>query len=206
MARYSNKHSRIVTLAKVVLPLVSLGLLATLFLFARGRDYEPSLPFAQVDIEALAREQRIDGPAFSTVTRDGSELYLSAKTVRPDLSGSSAINSTTITGGLRMPNSGSIDLVADNAVIDGKSKIAELSGQVEIQTSTGYLVSTQRIAAMLDMARIESSGHVNATGPIGTLDAGRMILSQDAQSGAYLLVFKDGVKLIYEPKEKGDRQ
>ncbi|WP_417242087.1 LPS export ABC transporter periplasmic protein LptC [Celeribacter sp.] len=201
MARYNNKHSRIVAMAKIVLPLMSLALLATLFLFARGGDYEPSLPYARIDIETLAREQRIDGPAFATVTKDGSELYLSAAAVRPDLSGSNTVNSTTIEGGLRMPDNGTLDLLADNAVIDGQSKIAELSGGVEITTSTGYVVTTERIAAMLDTTQVESSGAVHAIGPLGTFDAGRMILSQDKDTGNYLLVFKDSVKLIYQPKE-----
>ncbi|WP_417258593.1 LPS export ABC transporter periplasmic protein LptC [Celeribacter sp.] len=205
MARYNNKHSRIVALAKIVLPLLSLALLATLFLFARGGDYEPSLPYAQVDIDSLAREQRIDGPAFSTVTDDGSELYFSAATVRPDLSGSNSINSTAIEGGLRMPDNGTIDLSADNAVIDGESKIAEISGGVRIQTSTGYTITTERLAAMLDTAQIESSDAVHAIGPLGSLDAGHMLLSQDKDTGNYLLVFKEGVKLIYRPKEIEDR-
>ncbi|MFT6451287.1 MAG: lipopolysaccharide export system protein LptC, partial [Halocynthiibacter sp.] len=36
-------------------------------------------------------------------------------------------------------------------------------------------------------------------GPLGTLTAGRMRISQDDETAAYLLVFKDGVKLIYTP-------
>ncbi|AJE44999.1 hypothetical protein [Celeribacter indicus] len=200
MSRYDNPYSRFVALAKIVLPLASLAMLATLFLFARGREFEVSIPYAEVDLEQLAREQRLEFPSFATVTRDGSQLELAADIVRPDLSTQDVVNSNGIRGSLRMPGSGTVTLKADDAVLDGPSRIAELSGHVEVQTSTGYLIISERVATMLDVSRIESPGAVSAEGPPGTLAAGSMEISQDVESGDYLLVFKNGVKLVYEPE------
>lgn len=200
MARYNNPHSRLVATAKLVLPLLSLGLLATLFLFARSDPHEMSIPFATVDIETLAREQRLDGPAFATVTEDGTEIHLTADTVRPDLSDSEVVNSRSISGGLKYPDGSSIDMQAESAVIDGPSRIAELAGRVVVETNTGFTVRTDQVAAMLDVSRIESTSPIEATGPLGEFNAGRMIVSQNPETGTYLLVFQDGVKLIYNPK------
>ncbi|MCA0042079.1 LPS export ABC transporter periplasmic protein LptC [Celeribacter litoreus] len=199
MTRYDNSYSRFVAFAKVVLPLASLAILATLFLFARGRDLGLSIPYAEVDLETLAREQRLEGPAFSTVTADGAELTLSAAVVRPDLSAVNVVNSSDIRGSLRFPESGAVTLAADAGVIDGPSQIAELSGHVNVVTTTGYDINTERVAAQLDVSKIESPGEVNAIGPVGSLTAGSMELSQDTESGNYLLVFKKGVKLVYQP-------
>lgn len=201
MARYDNSHSRLVATAKIVLPLLSLALLATLFLFARAPSYEPTIPFSKVELETLAHEQRIDSPTFSTVTRDGAELFLNAEKISPDLSNTDVINSSVIQGGLKFEDGSTLDLTARSAVIDGPSRIAELAGGVEITSSAGYVVATESIAAMLDVSRIESSGMVEADGPIGTFTAGRMEISQDIETENYLLVFKDGVKLVYQPKE-----
>lgn len=199
MARFDNTYSKFVAFAKIALPLASLVLLATLFLFARDRDTSLSIPYADVDIETLAREQRVEGPSFATVTRDGSELEISADLVRPDLSTQDVINSNKVRGALRMTNKSSVTLQADDGVIDGPSQIAELSGHVEIETSTGYTITSDRVATMLDVSHIESPGSVDATGPAGDLTAGSMVISQDAETEAYLLVFKGGVKLVYQP-------
>jgi lipopolysaccharide export system protein LptC len=199
MARFDNSYSKFVAFAKVALPLASLALLATLFLFARGKEIGMSIPYADVDLETLAREQRIEGPSFATVTRDGAQLEISADVVRPDLSTPDVINSTIVRGALRMPDNGSVTLKADDGVIDGPAQIAELSGHVEIETSTGYTITSERIATLLDVSKIESPGSVEATGPAGDLTAGSMEISQDPKTDAYLLVFKNGVKLIYQP-------
>lgn len=199
MARFDNSYSKFVAFAKIVLPLASLAVLATLFLFARGREIGLSIPYAEVDIETLAREQRVEGPSFATVTEDGAELELSAELVRPDLSAQDVVNSATIRGALRLPSHGSVMLKADDGVIDGPSQIAELSGHVEVATSSGYTITSDRVAAMLDTSKIESPGTVEATGPAGELTAGSMEISKDPDEDAYLLVFKDGVSLVYQP-------
>jgi len=199
MARYDNFHSRMVNRAKIVLPLASLALLATIFLFARSEDDTPSLPFAQVELEALAREQRLDGPSFATVTKEGAELVLQAERVRPNTQNMDVVNSTAIVGQLVMPNNGTITLEAQNGVIDGTSGVAELSGQVQINTTTGYNFRTDRVATFLDASKIESPGLVEGHAPFGEFSAGSMEISRDNESQAYLLVFKQRVKLVYQP-------
>lgn len=199
MARFDNRYSRFVALAKVVLPLASLAILATLFLFSRGRDIDSAIPYAKVDLETLAREQRLEAPSYATVTKDGAALEISAEIVRPDLSEPDVINSNGVKAMLRMPDNGAVALKAENGVIDGPSKIAELSGHVEVETSSGYVITSDRVATLLNISKIESPGEVSADGPAGSLSAGAMEISQDSESGDYLLVFKDGVKLIYQP-------
>lgn len=185
--------------AKIFLPLASLALLATIFLFARTGDDTPTLPFAQVELEALAREQRLDGPSFATVTEDGAELVLQAERVRPNTQAMDVVNSTAINGQLVMPGSGTVTLEAQNGVIDGTSGVAELSGDVQVTTTTGYTFTTDRVATFLDASKIESPGLVEGTAPFGEISAGSMEISRDIESERYLLVFKQRVKLVYQP-------
>ena len=52
----------------------------------------------------------------------------------------------------------------------------------------------------LDRTSVDSLGPVKATGPAGSLKAGKMHLGlADADPTAYVLVFKDGVRMIYLP-------
>ncbi|MFT6168356.1 MAG: lipopolysaccharide export system protein LptC [Celeribacter sp.] len=199
MARFDNFHSRLVARAKIFLPLASLAILATLFLFSRSPDTVSDIPYARVDIESLAREQRLDGPTFATVTEDGAQLEITAATVRPDPSNKDVVNSTQIHAELKMPDNSAVSMLANDAVIDGPSRIAELSGGVNIETTTGYSMTTDRIAAKLNLSKIESPGPVLGQAPSGEISAGSMEISQDINTGDYVLVFKNRVKLIYQP-------
>jgi lipopolysaccharide export system protein LptC len=199
MAHFDNLHSRLVARAKIFLPLASLALLATLFLFARGGETTYDIPYARVDIESLAREQRIDGPTFATVTDDGAELEISAGRARPDPSNKNVVNSTQVRAELRLPDKSAVSMIANDAVIDGPSRIAELSGSVRVETTTGYAIETDYIAATLNLSKIESPGMVTGQAPSGNISAGAMEISKNEDSGEYLLVFKNRVKLIYQP-------
>jgi lipopolysaccharide export system protein LptC len=48
---------------------------------------------------------------------------------------------------------------------------------------------------------VRSPGPVQSEGPIGTLAAGQMILSTPQSDGPAQLIFTNGVKLVYVPKQ-----
>ena len=52
---------------------------------------------------------------------------------------------------------------------------------------------------------LRSDGAVQGQAPFGTLEAGRMELKTDSLTNNAHLLFKDGVKLIYDPKLVEDR-
>lgn len=202
MTTYDNTYSRFIAWAKVILPLVALGILSTLFLFSRNVDPTQAIPYSQVDVEELAREQRVGAPSYSGVTRDGSAISFEAGAVRPDPNNPRRIAGTTLSAIIETPAGSRIDLTAPEGTIDAQSQIASLRGGVELYTSTGYHVTTSAITAALDQTSLETAGHVAADGPLGELSAGQMILEQqDGDAPSYVLVFKDGVKLIYDPKD-----
>lgn len=198
MAR-ADAHTRVVGWLKVALPLIALALLATLFLLADRIDPDDALPYAEVDVEARAREPRMTAPTYAGTTSDGAALTLAADEARPAAEGTSARAQ-----GLRLqldtPDGSRTELLAPSAVMDQTQREIVLSGGVVVTTSTGYLLQTAEIAAKLDRSGLESRAPVSATGPAGEIEAGSMSLGQDNQTaGAYVLVFKDGVRLVYRP-------
>ena len=77
MAR-ADAHTRVVTWLKIALPLAALAILSTLFLLADKIDPEDALPYAEVDVEDLAREPRMTLPSYAGTTSDGAALSLTA--------------------------------------------------------------------------------------------------------------------------------
>lgn len=199
MARFDNTHSRVVAWAKVTLPLLALAILSTLFIVAREIDPDASIPFAELDVEELAREQRVGEPRFTTVTGDGAALSFAAQTARPDANDPDILNGEMLDASIQTNDGLSYHMKATAGVIDGTAKMAELGGGVIFSSSNGYEVTTDRIAATLDIATVETIGTVLATGPLGQFEAGKMTLTQ-GDDGDYLLVFNEGVKLVYTPQ------
>lgn len=198
MAR-ADRHTRLVGWLKVVLPLAALAILSTLFLVARRIDPEAALPYAEVDVEDLAREPRMTAPTYAGTTSDGSALTLSADEARPAAEGAPAE-----AAGLRLelaaPDGSRTDLTAVTARMDTEAREIVLSGGVSVTTTSGYRLETAEMVAKLDRTGLESRAPVTANGPAGDIRADRLLLRQDDQTpGAYVLVFNGDVRLVYQP-------
>lgn len=195
----TDRHTRMVGWLKVALPLLALAILSSLFLLADRIDPEAALPFAEVDVEDLARQPRMTAPTYAGTTSDGAALTLSAIEARPAQDGNPAAALTVLLQ-LDTPDGGHSELTAGNAVLNNNAKEIVLSGGVTLSSSTGYQLVTETLAARLDRTALESRAPVFASGPAGDLQAGAMHLRQDNREGTtYLLVFNQGVRLLYQP-------
>lgn len=201
MTTYDNNYSRFVAYTKVILPVIALGILSTLFLLSRNIDPSQSIPFADVDVEKLAREQGIGAPNYAGVTDDGSAISITADTARPLAGNPKVIIATNMTTVIEDADGGRLDITAKAGKIDSRQQVVTLNGGVQLLTSTGYIINTSGLTAALDETSMVSEGAITATGPLGTLNAGQMLLSPQNKPGqAHVLVFKGGVKLIYDPQ------
>lgn len=206
MATYDNTYSRVVAWLKVLLPVIALVLLSTMFLISRTIDPSRAIPFANVDVDGMVRDQRISGPAFSGVTKDGAALSFQAETARPLPDRTDGLSAERLTAQIDTPDGARVDIEAADALIDGGANLLSLSGGVVVTTSTHYRIEAERLTSQMDRAVLESDGPVTATGPLGTLEAGSArVAPVEQDASTYLLVFKDGVKLVYVPKGPEDQ-
>ncbi|MDZ4136138.1 MAG: LPS export ABC transporter periplasmic protein LptC [Paracoccaceae bacterium] len=202
MLRRENLHSTVVTWLKVVLPLLALAILSTLFLVARTIDPSDAIPYAQVDIDARIKEPRLTLPTWAGVTSDGAALEISASEARPQQGDAAGATAAAIVARLDTPDGGHTDLVAATGLLDQTARLLTVTGDVIITMSSGYQITTEAMTAQLDQTGLKSEVPVTGTGPLGRIDAGAMELSEDPDlAGSYLLVFTNGVKLLYEPKK-----
>lgn len=198
MARFDNTHSRIVAWLKVILPLAALAILSSLFLISRRIDPEAAIPYADVDVAERLREPRMTAPTYSGQTSDGAAIVVSAREARPDQGEGAA--AAGLQAELTTPDGASTRFEAASARVTQDSTVLALEGGVRIASSSGYELTTDSLTGALDRTRFESAGAVQGSGPIGTLTAGRMVLTQEpGRPQSYVLVFTGGVKLIYLP-------
>jgi len=203
MAGYGDAYSRLVAWLKIILPLVALAILSTLFLLARTIDPSQSIPYADYDTQKLAQEQRIGKPNYAGMTKDGSSIVITAESATPESSTYDQVSLVAPTAKMETANGLQYQMMAAAGSVNNASHVAKLSGDVSFSTSDGYIARTQSISTNLVTTEVQTDGSITADGPLGHLEAGQMVLTRDptAKSGAgYVLVFKDGVKLVYEPK------
>lgn len=194
-----DTHTRVVVWLKIALPLMALAVLSTLFLVADRIDPEEALPYAEVDVEDLAREPRMTMPSYAGITSDGAAISLTAEEARPAVDGTPA-GARGLRLELLTPDGGRTELLAASAAMDETARELVLSGGVTVKTSTGYQLETAEIAAKLDRSGLESRTPVTAIGPAGRISADGMTFHQDIQTPeAYLLVFNGTVRLVYVP-------
>jgi lipopolysaccharide export system protein LptC len=199
MGGRDNIYSQIVTLAKIILPIGAIGLLSTLFLFARAPGETTQIDMTEVT--EIAREQRLSAPRFSGVTDDGSVLTISARAARPNPTDTSVVLTDEMQLRMDNPDGSSIAVTTTAGELDGPRKIAHFLGLARLETSTGYTMETSGITAALDTGVITSDGHLEVRTPYGELTAGKVTF-QMAESGvAQQMLFTNGVKLIYTPQQ-----
>ncbi len=203
-ARNLSTHSRLVAWSKIILPLAALAILSSLFLFAKSKDPERGLRLFNGDLAKFASKERITGPRFAGMTPSGVAIRISASEASPRGVGELIFDATDLKANIEMPDGSFVDVVAVRGLIDSTNMMSELTGGITLETSGGYVAKTFGLTFSLDRLDIQSQGGISATGPIGKVSAGSMVLRladpvNKGDPASYDLVFKNGIKLIYTP-------
>ena len=201
----ADRYTRMVFWLKVLFPLTSLGILSTLFLLSRSVDPETAIPFADKEIQDRLRGQQVTGPFFSGATANGDQIAFSADVLTTPDGAVGANRAEEVNVALDLANGARVTIEAAEGQLHLSENFAELTGDVLIITSTGYRVTSNQLRATLTEVDVTSPGPVEATGPLGQLNAGAMdLMAKDGDRPTHL-VFKNGVKLIYDPKQFEER-
>ena len=195
-----NFHSRLVAWMKIILPLLALGLLSTLFLISRSVDPTKNIPISSIDLEQRADDLGATNPSFAGVTNRGDQVSVRADQAKPDANDPEHLIARQVAAQLRLNSGTVIDITSDLAEMNQGGLTANFEGAVHVITTNGYDLTTERLNTRLDRLFAETPGPVQGSAPVGTIEAGRMLLQTDEESGAAHLLFTDGVKLLYKPQ------
>lgn len=191
-----NLYSQFVSFLKISLPLAALGLMSTVFLFARAPSQETTIPYAE--IQDIAREPRVSGAQVSGVADDGSVIEIIAQTARPNLNG---LTVEALSASIETVDGTLIDIRAGQGEINTADRTARLSGLARINTSNGFEMETTAVTANLTTGQIISDGSLEVQAPFGALTAGQMIIETPEGGGGQVMLFQNGVRLIYTPQQ-----
>ncbi len=188
-----------VALLKVLLPLAALGILSTLFMLSRSGDPVATIPFAEHEMANRMRDQQVTAPFFSGTTDKGDEIIVTASLARPERAGAPA-EATDLNARIIMADGVRITLTSDTGAVAIDKNVATFTGNVTITASTGFVVQTDTLNTALNGISGNTPGTITGTGPIGDFTAGQMLIREQSDGGPLHMVFKKGVKLIYDPK------
>jgi lipopolysaccharide export system protein LptC len=195
-------HSRIVGILKVGLPLVALGMLASIFLVQTDDSLGGNIVFSQGDIDALGEGLKITNPTFTGTTAGQDRFRFTAALVEPDAAPPERARITTLAGEVALHNGPTVELEADTGDLHIPTERLDVAGDVRISTSEGYRIHAEQATLDLAAGSIVAGNAVETTGPLGRIDSGSLAVAPAASSGeARRFSFGNGVRLIYEPSD-----
>ncbi len=198
-----DRYSRMVALLKVLLPLAALGILSTLFLLSRSVVPTATIPFSERDVAERVESRQITRPYFSGTTTDGGDIVVRAELLHPG-GPDEPSEAEGVSGRIVMADGVRLQLEADRVSVSPGQDRARFAGNVKIVSSTGIRVWTEQLDARIDIVAGETPGPVRATGPMGDLEAGKMEYAAKKRGDPLHMLFKNGVKLIYDPAKTKD--
>ncbi|GAB5447182.1 hypothetical protein [Gymnodinialimonas sp.] len=197
MAR-DNLYSKAVVWVKITLPVVGIGLLSSLFLLSGAPDPDAALPYAEVDIDQVTREQRVTEPRFAGVIGEGQEIVLTADAVAADAAQTERIQAQSIDGRIDLNPTEFLTLQAENGDFDMAAQMATFTEDVVVHSSMGYRFESQVLVMALDVINMRSPTRVHVTGP--GLDVTADTMEMAGPDGETILRFNGSVRVLYEPQ------
>ncbi len=197
--RNPRLYSRYVAIAKVVLPLIALAMLATLFLFTKDKTLEATLRFSEADLSDLKSGLQVSSPRFSGSNAIGDSFLFSAEHLAPDSPDPSMLFVESLSGEIRFLKGSRVLLNAGKAELDLVNRVLDLSDGISVVISDGFRATTDSLIAHLSEGELVTGGAVEALSPMGKIEAGLMRLETlDPENQENRMIwFENGVKLVF---------
>ncbi|MBT7907904.1 MAG: LPS export ABC transporter periplasmic protein LptC [Paracoccaceae bacterium] len=200
MTTSQDIHFQLMTGLKYILPMIALGLLSVMFYMSQSVPEESTIPYSERRLYDRAKGPQVSAPYFTGVTGAGDRLSMSAMSVKPDQSVDEDLEIDQVV--LRIKTGPNQDILAssDSGLIRNEKGLLVMEGNVQVVTNDGYQLSASRITSKMEALWLYADGPVKGTGAAGDLEAGSMEILRDSETGNLQFIFKDGIKLIYDPK------
>ena len=200
MALSQNLHIQLMTGLKYLLPMIALGLLSVMFYMSQSVPQESTIPYSERRLYDRVKGPQVNAPYFTGVTGAGDRLSMSAMSVKPDQSVEEDLAVDQVV--LRIKTGPNQDILAssDSGLIRNEQGLLVMEGSVQVVTNEGYQLSASRITSKMDALWLYAEGPVKGTSAAGVLEAGSMEILRNPDTGDLQFIFKDGIKLIYDPK------
>ena len=193
---FDDSYSAFVAWVKTLLPIAALGMLSTIFLFSGKVDVTKSLPYAELNVAEIVREQRITKPYFTTIAENGTEVALSAAYASADPNIIDIYNVSEPSILLKLKTGRSTQITAGFGKMNLTTQKAIVSHGVNVTAAPGFWIKTNTLDIDFEQATVRSMGLFEGVTPIGALKAGKMFMQLVADDRQ--IVFTNGIQLLYQ--------
>ena len=190
--RMSPRHSWFVGAMKILLPLTAAALIGLIVAWPDESKDAAGFQFSFASI--IPGDPGAPGMSkarYVGTDVDGQPFIITADTVTPDIENPSNFLLTTLQADMEFDDGSWMSLMAPTGVYDRQAQILQLPGEVDIFSDQGFELHTTE--ARVDLARSIAEGNkpVQASGPLGVLEANGFRIVQRSER----LYFTGGVKL-----------
>jgi lipopolysaccharide export system protein LptC len=174
--RAARRHSRLVRIMRIAIPLALVLGFAGVFLvtYLNPLRMLAKLPVDVGQLVVSGTKITMEKPHLSGFTRDERAYELTADSARQDLTKPDLIELHNIHAKVQMQDKSTLEISAANGIYDSKAEVLKLDQSIELSSTTGY--SSQLSEATIDIHK----GNVVSERPVavqmlhGTLNAKRL--------------------------------
>ena len=200
---FDDSYSFFITWVKTLLPIVALGMLSTIFLFSGKVDVTQSLPYAELNVEDIIREQRITKPYFTGISEGGIEFALSAAYATPNASQPSILNVSKLRVEFKTPQGNTTEITAGLGEMNTETKNAKISRGVNLASKLNFWITTETLDIDFNDSYASTNGPFKGVFSLGSIESGNMVLKMI--TGDQQIIFTNGVRMLYNPKATQSR-
>jgi len=172
----ARRHSRLVRLFRLALPLAALGVLVTYVLMLAVTWQLNAGRLRASGIELTADDLTMKEPSYFGVTSDGGQYRVRARRAVVAFNQSTPMKLIDISGDLAQTNNVTTKLKAKHGLFDNAKGELELYDGIEIDASNGLLASLSRATVYSKEGRVVSKHPVSANMPAGSVQAAAMTM------------------------------
>ncbi len=181
----ARRHSRLVRLLRLVLPLAAVGILAAYALILTVSWHLSAGRLKVAGIQVTADDLTMKDPVYFGVNKDGGRYRVQAKRAVVGLNQNAPIKLIDISGELMQSGNAVTKLKAKHGLFDNPKGELELFDGIEVDGSNGLTARLSRAMIYSKESRIVSKHPVVASTPTGSVQASAMTMNTKTKAVAF---------------------
>jgi LPS export ABC transporter protein LptC len=197
--RRATRHSRLVRILRVGLPVTAVALFATYGISMKMTITDSTGGTLSVSIPTIIGEDlTMNNPEYQGYNKDGSRYIVRAETARQDIRQTGPVRLDVIRANLTQPDSTVTVLNGRRGDFETKSGVLRLFDGIDIASQSGMKAQLSTATVQTKEGLVTSNEPVLVTMPTGQLRGNRMEMRQKSRE----VTFLDGVTARLVPEEK----
>ena len=180
------RYSRIVEIMKLVLPITAVALVLLVVSYSMFTRSAKNLSLTFDDLTALGGDRIVSNPTL-TFTDEKNRAFVVKATRAKQLEGQTDLwRLDDIRARMNKPAGFGYNLTSPNGVLNTKSNIIDLAGDIDLTSDDGYRFNAT--TAHVDMSAGEVTSHdaVHGEGPTGSIEAESFVLRDHGQQMSFV--------------------